>query len=152
MITLKRCARAAERRSGEVPEERMRRLLNNWAKLVLIFVPLCIIAVDAVVLMHEKLQPETEKAIRLVRESESRKESFTVQQYLYTTVYHRKKNGEALSIEGWRAEWASQGEAPFVVEFSFTDASGRHLATWGADVEKQIVVPKDELAREMSWR
>ncbi len=81
----------------------MTQLPNNWPKLVFILVPVLIVTVDAVVLVHERVQGETEKAIRLVRESSSRKENFTVQQYLYTTVYHRKGRGEAIMIEGWRA-------------------------------------------------
>ena len=130
----------------------MRRLLTNWPKLALIFVPLFIAAVDAAVLVHERHQPETEKAIRLVGESVSRKESFTVQQYLYATVYHRQAAGEEISIEGWRTERLPDGEGLFVVEFSFTDADGRHVATWNADVGKGSVAPQDQLARDLSWR
>jgi hypothetical protein len=130
----------------------MKRLLLNWPKLVFIFVPLCIVAVDAAVLVHERQQPDTEKAIRMVRESVSRKESFTVQQYLYATVYHRKTAGENVSIEGWRAERPEDGEDYIVVEFSFTDADGRHVATWRADVRKRMVDPQDQLARDLSWR
>ena len=130
----------------------MRRLLTNWPRLALIFVPLFIVAVDAAVLVHERRQPETEKAIRIVGESVSRKESFTVQQYLYATVYHRKAAGEEISIEGWRTERLPDGEGLFVVEFSFTDADGRHVATWNADLGKGTVAPQDQLARDLSWR
>ena len=129
----------------------MKRLLGNWPKLAFIFVPLCIVAVDGAVLVHERNQPETEKAMRMVRESVSRKESFTVQQYLYATVYHRKAAGEKISIEGWRAE-RPPDEDYVVVEFSFTDGDGRHVATWRADVEERIVAPQDQLARDLSWR
>ena len=129
----------------------MKRLISNWPKLVFIFVPLCIVAVDAAVLVHERYRPETEKAIRMVRDSVSRKESFTVQQYLYATVYHRKIAGEKISIEGWRAE-KPEGEAYVVVEFIFSDADGSHVATWHADVGKRTVAPQDQLARDLSWR
>jgi hypothetical protein len=130
----------------------MRRLLSNWPKLVFFVLPLCIVVVDAAVLVHERSQPEADKAIRMVRESVSRKESFTVQQYLYATVYHRKTAGEEISIEGWRAERPPNGEGYIVVEFSFTDADGRHVATWRADVGKRTVAPQDQLARDLSWK
>ncbi|HEV8483580.1 MAG TPA: hypothetical protein VGV87_08535 [Blastocatellia bacterium] len=129
----------------------MKRLLTNWPRLAFIFVPLCIVVVDGAVLVHERNQPETEKAMRMVRESVSRKESFTVQQYVYATVYHRKTAGEEISIEGWRAE-RPPDEDYVVVEFSFTDGDGRHVATWRADVEERTVVPQDQLARDLSWR
>ena len=130
----------------------MRRLISNWPKLVFIIVPLCIVVVDGAVLVHERYQSETEKAIRIVRESVSRKESFTVQQYLYATVYHRKTAGEQISIEGWRAERPKNGDEYLVVEFSFTDADGKHVATWHADVARRTVAPQDQLARDLSWR
>jgi len=130
----------------------MRRLLTNWPKLALICVPLCIVVVDAAVLVKERRQPEAEKAIRIVGESVSRKESFTVQQYLFATVYHRQKAGEAISIDGWRAERAADGSPYFVVEFSFTDEDGRHVATWHADLATKTVTAQDQLARDLSWR
>jgi len=130
----------------------MRRLLTNWPKLALIFVPLCIVAVDAAVLVHERQQPETEKAIRIVSESVSRKESFTLQQYLYATVYYRRTAGEEISIEGWRAQRSPDGEGLFVVEFSFSDGDGRHVATWSADVGKRTATPRNQLAQDLSWR
>ena len=130
----------------------MRRLLSNWLKLVFIFVPLCIIAVDAAVLVRERQQLEPEKAIMVVRESVSRKESFTVQQYLYATVYHRKAAGEKVSIEGWQAERASDDGDYFLVTFRFTDADGIHVATWRAGLGKGTVSPENQLARDLSWR
>ena len=130
----------------------MRRFLANWPKLGLIVVPLCIVVVDAAVLVHEKHQPDAEKAIRIVGESVSRKESFTTQQYLYATLYHREADGEEISIEGWRVERPSDSDDYFVVTFSFTDADGRHVATWRADVAKGTVAPRDQLARDLSWR
>ena len=130
----------------------MKRLLSNWPKLVFILVPFCIVVVDGAVLVHERHQPETEKAIRMVRESVSRKESFTVQQYLYATVYHRKTVGDEISIEGWRAYPPPNGGDYIVVEFSFTDSDGRHVATWRAEVGKRSVLPQDQLARDLSWR
>jgi hypothetical protein len=123
----------------------------NWPILVFIFVPVLIVVVDAVVLIGEALQTDGEKAIRLVKESNSRKENFTVQQYLYTTVYHRKKNGEAISIRGWRAAPGEQQGAPIAVEFGYQDSSGDHQPTWEVILENGAVTPKNEAALELSW-
>jgi len=123
----------------------------NWPILVFIFVPVLIVVVDAVVLIGEALQTDEDKAIRLVKESNSRKENFTVQQYLYTTVYHRKKNGEAISIRGWRAAPGYQKGGPVSVEFSYQDSNGDHDATWEVSLENGAVTPKNEAALELSW-
>ncbi|HWC76403.1 MAG TPA: hypothetical protein VG778_03020 [Blastocatellia bacterium] len=130
----------------------MRSLLNNWPKLVLVCVPLLIVVIDSAVLLYETGRPETEKAIRLVREGRSRKENFTVQQHLYATVYYRRTKGEAVTIEGWRAERSSDAQTPFIVEFSFTDPRGNHRATWGVNLEERTFEPLDDVAREFSWR
>jgi hypothetical protein len=129
----------------------MMRLPTNWPKLVFIFVPLLIVTVDAVVLVGERLETDSQKAIRLVKESNSRKENFTVQQYLYTTVYHRKNNGEAITIEGWRATQSSESETPITVEFSYTDSSGTHVGVWEASLRDRTVTPKNETALNLSW-
>ena len=123
----------------------------NWPRLVFIFVPLLIVLVDAIVLVGERRQPETEKAVRLVRESHSRKENFTIQQYLYATVYHRKAGGEPITIEGWRATQSSETEGPLIVEFSYTDSKGRHAALWEAIPKDGSVIPKNEAALDLSW-
>jgi hypothetical protein len=129
----------------------MTRIPFNWPKLALIFVPLLIVAVDAVVLVGERLQPDTEKAIRLVKESNSRKENFTVQQYLYTTVYHRKNRGEAIVIEGWHAAPSTQADSSMAVEFRYTDSTGNHVAIWEAILQAGTVTPKNEAALDLSW-
>jgi len=129
----------------------MRWIYDNWPKLVFVYFPLLIIAVDAAVLVNEHLQPETEKAIRLVRESTSRKENFTVQQYLYSTIYHEKGLGEPIEIEGWQASASSNTDLPIMVEFSYTDARGRHTALWGANVKEKKVAPQNEDASDLSW-
>ena len=123
----------------------------NWPRLVFIFVPLLIVTVPATVLVCEHLQPETEKAIRLVRESHSRKENFTIQQYLYATVYHRKAGGEPVTIEGWRATPASETRGPLIVEFSYEDSDGKHDAMWEAVLEVGLVIPKNQAALDLSW-
>src|SRR3954453_5232835 len=105
----------------------IRRLLDHWPRIALIYLPLLIIAVAATVLVREQLQPDTEKAIRLVRESSSRKENFTVQQYLYSTVFYRKRQGEAVQIDGWRANTSPDPASAIIVEFSYSDSSGPHV-------------------------
>jgi hypothetical protein len=124
---------------------------NNWPRIALLYLPLLIIAVDAAVLISEHLRPENEQAIRLVRESNSRKENFTVQQYLYSTVYNRKGKGNLIEIEGWRAGETSDPDLPLTVEFSYTDAGGRHTALWGANLKEGKVTPQNEEARDLSW-
>jgi len=117
---------------------------------VFIIIPVFIITVDAVVLVRERLQPNEQKAIRLVKESNSRKENFTVQQYLYTTVYHRKSQGEPITIEGWRAS-ESGVIGRFLVEFAYVDSEGRHFATWEANLLTATVTGKNEDALDLSW-
>ena len=127
-----------------------RRTPGFWPKLVLVGVPLGIIVVAGGLMMAEHLQTDADKAIRLVKESNSRKENFTVQQYLYFTVYHRRDQGEAITIEGWRAEPA-QPAAPIKVEFSYTDGDGPHIATWQAILQQGKVTPGNETASDISW-
>ena len=127
-----------------------RRAVGFWPKLVLVGVPLGIIVVAGGLMMAEHLQTDAYKAIRLVKESSSRKENFTVQQYLYFTVYHRRDEGEAIAIEGWRAGPA-QAAAPIKVEFGYTDGEGRHIATWEASVQEGRVTPRNETASDVSW-
>jgi hypothetical protein len=128
----------------------MRRILDNWPKIAFICIPVCIITVNAAVLVIEHLQTDAQKAIRLVRESSSRKENFTVQQYLYSTVYHLKSRGEAIEIDGWRAA-GSDLNGPFTVEFSYTDKGGHHVASWEARIEEGKVTPINDPARDLSW-
>jgi hypothetical protein len=126
-------------------------MLKNWPKLAFIFVPLFILTLDAAVLFSERLEPDTQKAIRRVRESKSRKENFTVQQYLYTTVYHRQGEGEPITIDGWRAEPSSDAPDTISVEFAYTDAGGRRIALWEVPMNGGKVVPRNEIAGELSW-
>ncbi|HVF88456.1 MAG TPA: hypothetical protein VNH22_00220 [Blastocatellia bacterium] len=129
----------------------MRRYLHVWPFLAFILVPVVVAVVDAAVLINEQRQSETEKAIRLVRESKSRKENFTVQQYLYTTVYYRKSQGEDVAINGWSAEQPSGPGTPFIVEFSFTDGDGRRSARWRVQPGDKVAIPLDEVAGDLSW-
>ena len=126
------------------------RIPFDWPKLVFIFVPIVIVTVDATVLVRERLRPDAQKAIRLVKESNSRKENFTVQQYLYVTAYHRMDNSEAVTIGGWRAESPEPG-ARFIVDFTYADSSGSHVATWEADLKGGTVIPRNEAALDLSW-
>ncbi|HXG65820.1 MAG TPA: hypothetical protein VNO70_12000 [Blastocatellia bacterium] len=129
----------------------MKKVLQNWPKLAFIFVPLFILTFDAAVLISERLEPDTQKAIRRVRESKSRKENFTVQQYLYTTVYHRQGEGEAITIDGWRAEPSPDAPDKIIVEFAYSDATGRHTALWEVPMKGKKVIPRNEIAGELSW-
>ncbi|HEX5733495.1 MAG TPA: hypothetical protein VF131_11735 [Blastocatellia bacterium] len=129
----------------------MRKILGRWPKLVFILVPLTIITVDAAVMISEGLEPETEKATRLVKESRSRKENFTVQQYLYATVYYRKDKGETIEIHGWRAEQTSGPGTAVNVTFSYSDSQSPHVATWQVDLKTRKVIPQDESASNVSW-
>jgi hypothetical protein len=123
----------------------------DWPRLVFIFVPLLIVMVDAIVLVGESQQSDSEKAIRLVRESNSRKENFTLQQYLYITVYHRQASGETITIDGWRAMLPEGPGAPITVEFSYVDSTGGHVAIWEANLRDGAVTPKNEAALDLSW-
>lgn len=123
----------------------------SWPRLVFILVPLLIVIVDTVVLVAEHLQSDGDRAIRLVRETSSRKENFSIQQYLYMTIYHRKTSGEPINIDGWRAAAGSVAGAPIIVEFRFSDASREHLATWEVDLRSGSVTPKNEAALVLTW-
>lgn len=123
----------------------------TWPKLVFIVLPVLIVTVDAFVLLRERRQPQTEKAIRLVKESNSRKENFTVQQYLYSTVYYRRDQGEEISIGGWRASSPAQPDEPIAVEFSYADSSGGHVAIWEASLKDGTVGARNEAALDLSW-
>jgi hypothetical protein len=122
----------------------------SWPKIVFIVLPLLIVAVDAFVLVGERRQPRSEKAIRLVKESNSRKENFTVQQYLYSTVYYRRDQGEEISIGGWRA-LPAQPDEPVAVEFSYADSTGNHIAVWEASLIAGTVTAKNDAALDLSW-
>ncbi|MGA9771082.1 MAG: hypothetical protein WBV94_18755 [Blastocatellia bacterium] len=128
----------------------MRRIFDNWPKIAFICIPVCLATVNAAVLLSEHLQSDAEKAIRLVRESSSRKENFTVQQYLYSTIYYLKGQGEAIEIEGWRAADAD-ADGPVIVEFRYSDANGQHVASWEARIKEGKVTPINEAARDLSW-
>jgi hypothetical protein len=131
----------------------MSRLFRNWPRLVLILLPLGILAADAAALYVEWRQPPPQKAVRLVRESKSRKENFTVQQYLYATVYYRQKKGEAITIEGWQVtpdEAAPDNQ--FSISFLYTDANGQHQALWEASLKEKKVTPQNREARDLSWQ
>lgn len=123
----------------------------NWPRLAIIFIPILIVTVDGLVLMRERLQSPAQKAIRMVRESNSRKENFTVQQYLYSTVYHRKSNGESIAIAGWQALPQTDAGDSVSVEFRYSDPAGEHAPAWDVDLKDGKVSPKNTQALELSW-
>jgi hypothetical protein len=130
----------------------MRNLLHNWTKLVFVVLPICIVVIDAAILFAEWRQSDSQKAIRLVKESKSRKENFTVQQYLYATIYHRRDKGAAIVIEGWGAEADAEAADKFSITFTYTDSNGQHTALWQADVKGKKVIPKNQQAGDLSWQ
>lgn len=128
-----------------------RRFLDNWPKIAFIYLPLALALGATAEIVREQFQPDTVTAIRLVRESNSRKENFTVQQYLYSTVYHRQHQGEAIEIDGWRANTIDDSLRTVRVQFSYSDYNGRHVATWEATVPSGATTPLDDAARALSW-
>ncbi len=127
-----------------------KRVLGEWPRIVFAGVPLAIVIVAGGLLIAQRFQSDADKAIQLVKESNSRKENFSVQQYLYATIYHRRDQGEPIAIEGWRAE-ISQSSAPIKVEFVYTDADGQHAATWEASIGEGRVTARNETASNISW-
>lgn len=126
------------------------RLIRSWPKLVFTLIPSLIVAGAGAALTYEHFQSDTSKAIRLVKESSSRKENFTVQQYLYTTVYHRRDHGQSIQIEGWRAQPLDDRRL-IQIEFVYSDSEGDHVATWFADVKRGLVTAQNEAAKDLSW-
>jgi hypothetical protein len=123
-----------------------------WPRVVLVAIPLGLIVVDAFVIMGERTQPDTELAIRLVKESASKKENFTVQQYLYTTLYHRRDKGEDVGVTGWDASEVAGGERRSVeVRFRFSEAGEPRVATWEVDLTDRKIKSRDDSAKELSW-
>ena len=129
----------------------MIRTPTHWSRLAIILIPIVIVAVDALVLIREHLEPPAQKAIRMVRESNSRKENFTVQQYLYSTVYHRKSTGESIVIDGWRAIPQTGASDSITVEFRYSDSTGEHAPSWDVGLKDGKVRPKNDQALELSW-
>ncbi len=129
----------------------MQKILNNWPKLVFLLLCVCIIVVDGAVIVKERRASETEKAIRLVRESKSRKENFTVQQFLYTTVYYRRSREQGVTVVGWQAEKPAGETHEVIVRFCFTEPEGSQTAEWSVDVSRKIITPRNQAAHELSW-
>jgi hypothetical protein len=125
------------------------RLIENWPKVLLLVVPSAVLVLTGSLLLYEHLQSDTEKAIRLVKESGSRKERFTVQQYLYSTIYNRKDESEQITINGWTAVPAAEREMR--VLFRYSDSGGEHVAEWSANLDRSSVAPQNETARYLSW-
>lgn len=129
----------------------MRGYLDKWPKMVFVYLPLLIVVLAATVVTQEQRQPATSKAIRLVRESNSRKENFTVQQYLYSTVFYRRHQGEPVQIDGWQANPSPDPAGAIIVQFSYSDTSGAHVATWKANLSAGQTTPLNDAARDLSW-
>lgn len=130
----------------------MRNLFGKWTRLVFVVLPLSIVAIDAAILFAEWRQSDSQKAIRLVKESKSRKENFTVQQYLYATLYHRRDQGAAIVIEGWSAAADAEAAGSFSITFTYKDPGGQHTALWQADLKEKKVTPRNQEAGDLSWQ
>lgn len=142
------CPRCKEKTQAGAPPKRF---LRVWPTLTLIALPLCVMIVDAAVLLKEGSESSSEVAIRVVKESASRKENFTVQQYLYATVYHRRDAGEDVRIAGWGAEEPASGSKRVVVTFAYSEGGVSNVAVWDVDLDRRKVAPTNDAARELSW-
>lgn len=125
--------------------------VRGWPRWASLLIPIVILGVDAVVLLREHGQTDGQKAIRLVQESRSRKENFTLQQYLYSTVYHRRDKGEDVRIEGWLAIASDDSSQPIRVEFSYVDGGSPRVAVWDVDLAQRRATPRNETAGEIAW-
>jgi hypothetical protein len=138
------CAPKPTRVSGRFDNARL-------AQITLIGLPLLVMTTDAAVLVHHGGRPATDKAISLVQTSSSRIENFTVQQYLYATLFESKRRGVQVTIEGWRA-WQDHGdEHSAKVEFDFKREGKPHAALWDVDISTDKVTARTEDARNLSW-
>jgi hypothetical protein len=123
-----------------------KKMLSNWPKVALVYLPLCLVAANVVALILEDSQEDPGKAIRLVREQPSIKENFTVQQYLYLTAYRRGDR-----VMGWNASQGGGPGSPVTVEFRFIEGGKLQAAIWEVYVKEEKIVPKNELARSICW-
>jgi len=120
------------------------------AKSVLIGLPLLVVTIDTAVLIYRGGRTGTDKAVSLVQTSSSRIENFTVQQYLYATVFESRKRGADIIIEGWRAWQSPDDEHSATVEFDFRRDGLLHAAVWEVNVSTETVTARTEEARNLS--
>jgi hypothetical protein len=118
---------------------------------VLIAIPVLVMTMDAAVLIYRGHRPGTDKAISLVQTSSSRIENFTVQQYLYATLFERRTRGDDIVIEGWRAWQEAGNTSSATVEFDFRSNGLLHNAVWGVNLSAETVTATTEDARKLSW-
>lgn len=126
------------------------RPLGTRAAWALALVALAIASVPVGILIAERREPPIDRAIRLVQEGASRKQNFTVQQFLYTTVYDRGLNGRPVRVQGWRAWHLSEGL--IAVAFSYSDESGEQVALWEVNLDHQTAEPRNDEAGSLVWR
>ncbi|HEY6328807.1 MAG TPA: hypothetical protein VI756_05685 [Blastocatellia bacterium] len=125
--------------------------MSGKTKLILILIPIGVVALDAALMINRTREKDPERAVRLVMESKSRIESFNIQQYLDSTLYHRHDIGENVSIEGWRAEAPATGEGPVTVEFVYTENGVAKDAKWEVDLKAGTISTENEEAAALSW-
>ena len=124
---------------------------RRWALAVLILIPFLIAAADTAILVGRRVEPVPEKAIRLVKESSSPIESFSIQQYLNGTLYHRRDRGAKIQIRGWTAVQDSKSKSQTEVEFAYSEDGTDHVARWIVDVPAHTVTPANQEAAALSW-
>jgi hypothetical protein len=145
-----RCEATQPRSAAKHPPGRRRLQRLSW--LVLLAPPLALVIVDGSMAILNWSKAPTDKAISLVKSSSSRIENFTVQQYLYSTLYDKKEKGADVTIEGWRAEQQPGSDRLLTVEFNYTDEHRPHTAVWEVDLAADKVTPRNEDALDLSWK
>lgn len=121
----------------------------TWASVVLVLVPLLIACIDVASLLRRHVEPPTKRAIWAVKDSSSRIESFSVQQYLYSTLYQGNESGAKLQVVGWSANARDQRVTE--VEFAYSEGAASHTARWSVDGATGRVQPENDDARNLSW-
>lgn len=128
-----------------------RRFIGEWPAPILILVPLLIGVADSAILLGRRAEPVPDKAIRLVKESSSPIESFSIQQYLNGTLYYRKERDSSIRIQGWTAHATPEVAGRVSVEFGYSEGAAIHLAHWNVDVATRKVSPDNADAASLSW-
>ncbi|HYM00931.1 MAG TPA: hypothetical protein VEZ90_18380 [Blastocatellia bacterium] len=130
---------------------RPRGFVGKLSGAVLILVPVLVAAFDAAVIVRRRVEPTTQKAIRIVKESSSPIESFSIEQYLNSTLYYRKDRGSSIQIQGWTALETPGAADEVAVEFAYLEGATRHLADWTVDVRSNRVSSDNAEAAALSW-
>jgi hypothetical protein len=118
---------------------------------VLTLVPIFIAVTDAAIVLGRRVEPATEKAIRIVKESSSPIESFSIEQYLNGTLYYRGQRDSNVRIQGWTAHTIPEVVGKVSVEFGYSEGATTHLAHWTVNVPTRKVNADNADAAALSW-